>query len=197
MVLVQKKNVFFIGATNRPDILDDALLRPGRLDQHIYIPLPDKPSRLSIMKANLRKTPVASDVDMNFISQITEGFSGADLEAICQRASRSAIRENIEANAKLKAAMELDPSLANNLNQDPVPELTRKHFEEALKSATKNVDVALLERYEAFRRKFDPEYAKGGGAGVNINWPTAGNDQGQNNNSIFQNYDANDDDLYS
>lgn len=54
-----------------------------------------------------------------------------------------------------------------------------------------------MERYEAFRRKFDPEYAKGGGAGVNINWPTAGNDQGQNNNSIFQNYDANDDDLYS
>ena len=53
-----KKNVFIVGATNRPDILDEALLRPGRLDQLIYIPLPDLKSRLSIIKAILRKTPV-------------------------------------------------------------------------------------------------------------------------------------------
>lgn len=54
-----KKNVFIIGATNRPDIIDQAILRPGRLDQLIYIPLPDEPSRVSILKANLRKSPVA------------------------------------------------------------------------------------------------------------------------------------------
>merc|ERR1719488_442976 len=63
-----KKNVFFVGATNRPDILDDALLRPGRLDQHIYIPLPDKGSRYNIIKSQLRKSPVATDVDLNFIA---------------------------------------------------------------------------------------------------------------------------------
>jgi len=63
-----KKNIFFVGATNRPEILDDALLRPGRLDQLIYIPLPDQPSRLGILKAALRKTPIAKDVDVNYIA---------------------------------------------------------------------------------------------------------------------------------
>merc|ERR1711966_356039 len=58
-----KKTVFIIGATNRPDIIDTALMRPGRLDQLIYIPLPDDKSRISIFKANLRKSPIANDVD--------------------------------------------------------------------------------------------------------------------------------------
>jgi len=88
-----KKNIFFIGATNRPEILDEALLRPGRLDQLIYIPLPDQPSRLSILKANLRKTPIAKDVDLNFIGNITDGFSGADLTEISQKAAKAAVRD--------------------------------------------------------------------------------------------------------
>merc|ERR1712158_268560 len=79
-----KKNVFIIGATNRPDIIDPAILRPGRLDQLIYIPLPDDGSRTSILKSNLRKTPVAKSVDLNYISKVTKGFSGADLTEICQ-----------------------------------------------------------------------------------------------------------------
>merc|ERR1712173_170987 len=66
-----KKNLFFIGATNRPDILDEALIRPGRLDQVIYIPLPDKPSRVNIFKANLRKSPVAPNVTFDFMSDLT------------------------------------------------------------------------------------------------------------------------------
>uniref|UniRef100_A0AAQ6I959 Transitional endoplasmic reticulum ATPase n=1 Tax=Anabas testudineus TaxID=64144 RepID=A0AAQ6I959_ANATE len=84
-----KKNVFIIGATNRPDIIDPAILRPGRLDQLIYIPLPDKPSRTAILNANLRKSPVARDVDLEYLSSITDGFSGADLTEICQRACLS------------------------------------------------------------------------------------------------------------
>lgn len=88
-----KKNIFIVGATNRPEIMDEALLRPGRLDQLIYIPLPDQPSRLSILKANLRKTPIARDVDLNFVAQITDGFSGADLTEICQKAAKSAVRD--------------------------------------------------------------------------------------------------------
>jgi len=99
-----KKNVFFIGATNRPEILDEALIRPGRLDQLIYIPLPDEPSRYGILKANLRKTPLAKNVDLNFIAKITEGFSGADLTEISQRAAKAAVRDSIEAEAKMKAA---------------------------------------------------------------------------------------------
>ena len=78
-----KKNLFFIGATNRPEILDEALLRPGRLDQLLYIPLPDKPSRLAILRANLRKTPVAQNVTLETLTDLTDGFSGADLTEIC------------------------------------------------------------------------------------------------------------------
>uniref|UniRef100_A0A914WCX9 vesicle-fusing ATPase n=1 Tax=Plectus sambesii TaxID=2011161 RepID=A0A914WCX9_9BILA len=97
-----KKNVFIIGATNRPDIIDSAILRPGRLDQLIYIPLPDEASRVSILKANLRKTPVAAEVDTTFLAKSTVGFSGADLTEICQRACKLAIRESIERDIKLE-----------------------------------------------------------------------------------------------
>jgi transitional endoplasmic reticulum ATPase len=78
-----KKNLFFIGATNRPEILDEALIRPGRLDQLIYIPLPDYVARIGIIKAVLRKSPVAPNVSMEFLAQQTEGFSGADITELC------------------------------------------------------------------------------------------------------------------
>jgi len=91
-----KKNVFIIGATNRPDIIDPAILRPGRLDQLIYIPLPDEGSRMGVLRAVLRKSPVAPDVDLDYLANKTVGFSGADLTEICQRACKLAIRECIE-----------------------------------------------------------------------------------------------------
>lgn len=69
------------------------MLSQGRLDQLIYIPLPDLASRLSILKANLRKTPISKDVDLNFVANITDGFSGADLTEICQKAAKSAVRD--------------------------------------------------------------------------------------------------------
>merc|ERR1719326_1769474 len=68
-----RKNVFVIGATNRPDILDPAVMRPGRLDQLMYIPLPDLKSRISILKANLRKSPLAPDVSLEKVAQSTHG----------------------------------------------------------------------------------------------------------------------------
>merc|ERR1712199_85251 len=88
-----KKNVFIIGATNRPDIIDPALMRPGRLDQLIYIPMPDFESRLSILKATLRKSPVSKDVDLSYLASQTDKFTGADLTEICQSACKMAIRE--------------------------------------------------------------------------------------------------------
>lgn len=94
--MTAKKTVFIIGATNRPDIIDPALLRPGRLDQLIYIPLPDDASRLQILKACLRKSPVSKDVDLLALARYTVGFSGADITEICQRSCKYAIRENIE-----------------------------------------------------------------------------------------------------
>jgi transitional endoplasmic reticulum ATPase len=63
------------------------------LDQLIYIPLPDQPSRLGVLKANLRKTPISKDVDLNFLANITDGFSGADLTEICQKAAKAAVRD--------------------------------------------------------------------------------------------------------
>merc|ERR1719152_794224 len=75
-----KKSVFIIGATNRPDIIDPAVLRPGRLDQLIYIPLPDEGSRI-----NTRKSPVSEEVDFTYLARTLHGFSGADITEICQR----------------------------------------------------------------------------------------------------------------
>jgi transitional endoplasmic reticulum ATPase len=153
----QKKNVFIIGATNRPDQIDGALLRPGRLDQLIYIPLPDEQSRLSILKANLKKSPVAPDVDLNFLSRSTHGFSGADLTEICQRAAKLAIRESIEADIRRarekQAAAEAsgtDAKMEEDDEEDPVPEITREHFEEAMKYARRSVSDQDIRRYEMF-----------------------------------------------
>merc|ERR1719411_288992 len=158
-----KKNVFIIGATNRPDIIDPAILRPGRLDQLIYIPLPDEGSRTSILKSNLRKTPVAKSVDLNYISKVTKGFSGADLTEICQRAVKLAIRENIEAEIKRErarqaaagkskfrkggGAMEVDDG------SDDVAEVSKKHFEEAMRFARRSVSDQDISKFR-----------KGGGA---------------------------------
>ena len=91
-----KKNVFIVGETNRPDILDEALLRPGSLDQLIYIPLPDLKSRLSIIKAILGKTPVDPKIPFDFEDKLTEGFSGADLKELCNQVCKCAIKEAIQ-----------------------------------------------------------------------------------------------------
>jgi len=90
-----RKNVFVIGATNRPDILDPAIMRPGRLDQLVYIPLPDRKSRIQIFKATLRKSPLSKEIDIEALARATSGFSGADITEICQRACKFAIRESI------------------------------------------------------------------------------------------------------
>jgi transitional endoplasmic reticulum ATPase len=89
-----KKNVFIIGATNRPDQIDSALLRPGRLDQLIYIPLPDEPSRLSILKACLKKSPVSPEVNLDFLAKSTHGFL-----ALILRRFASALPNSLSARA--------------------------------------------------------------------------------------------------
>lgn len=147
-----KKTVFIIGATNRPDIIDSALMRPGRLDQLIYIPLPDDGSRQSIFKSVLRKSPVAPDVDVDTLVKFTNGFSGADITEICQRACKYAIRESIEKDIEGEQrraenggdAMEEDEVL------DEVPYITKAHFEEAMKFARRSVSDADIRKYQAF-----------------------------------------------
>jgi transitional endoplasmic reticulum ATPase len=199
-----KKNVFVIGATNRPDQIDPALLRPGRLDQLIYIPLPDEPSRMAILKSTTRKSPVAADVDLTALCKVTHGFSGADLTEICQRACKLAIRDSIEADMRRERerkargddAMEEDAE-----EEDPVPYITKAHFEEAMKYARRSVSDNDIRKYEMFAQSLQQSRGFGG----NFKFPEGG--VGGGNASVgggaaaggaqFQTQQGDDDDLYS
>jgi len=151
--MTSKKNVFVIGATNRPEQLDNALCRPGRLDTLVYVPLPDRDSRVGILKAQLRKTPVAPDVNIEYIADNTHGFSGADLGFITQRACKLAIKESISTEIERQKASEAAGEEAMDEDveaEDPVPMLTKAHFEEAMSSARRSVTDVEIRRYEAF-----------------------------------------------
>jgi transitional endoplasmic reticulum ATPase len=150
-----KKNVFVIGATNRPDILDPAIMRPGRLDQLVYIPLPDNKSRVQIFQAALKKSPVAKDVSLEALAAALEGFSGADITEICQRACKLAIREAIGKDQERLKRLETQPEAmeTGEDEEDPVPFITRGHFEEAMKYARRSVTDADVRKYEMFAQK--------------------------------------------
>eukprot|EP00128_Syssomonas_multiformis_P001095 Colp12_sorted_trinity150504_noHs@5225 len=188
-----KKNVFIIGATNRPDIIDPAVLRPGRLDQLIYIPLPDEGSRMSILKAALRKSPIAKDVDLNYLARVAHGFSGADLTEICQRACKFAIRESIEKEIQREKQRQAegisDVDMAED--EDPVPEIRRDHFEEAMKYARRSVSDNDIRKYEMFAqtlqqsRGFGNEFKFPGQAGQ----PASGAAQFEDNSGEGDLYD--------
>ena len=139
-----KKNVFIIGATNRPDIIDPALLRPGRLDQLIYIPMPDEQSRLSILMACLKNTPISPKINLEYLAKCTHGFTGADLTEICQRASKYAIKESIEAKQNIP------DDLDDNLYIDPVSQLFPRHFELAMRTARRSVSKNDVMKYSSF-----------------------------------------------
>ncbi|OMP11318.1 hypothetical protein COLO4_03885 [Corchorus olitorius] len=147
-----KKTVFIIGATNRPDIIDPALLRPGRLEQLIYIPLPDEESRHQIFKACLRKSPLAKEVDLRALAKYTNGFSGADITEICQRACKYAIRENIEKDIERERRRRDNPEAMEEDAEDDVTEIKAAHFEESMKFARRSVSDADIRKYQAFAK---------------------------------------------
>lgn len=198
-----KKNVFVIGATNRPDQIDPALLRPGRLDQLIYIPLPDEKSRLNILQATLRKSPVAAGVDLAYMAKNANGFSGADLTEICQRACKLAIRESIEkelGKERLKKeAIEAgnEPMDADGDEEDPVPEITIAHFEEAMKYARRSVSDNDIRKYEMFAQNLQQSQGFGGGFKFPESTAAGGGGAAAPGNSTFQEDAGADDDLYS
>ncbi|KAI9360736.1 transitional endoplasmic reticulum ATPase [Pilaira anomala] len=144
-----KKNVFVIGATNRPDQIDPALLRPGRLDQLIYIPLPDETSRLAILEAQLRKSPVAKDVDLGLLAKHTQGFSGADLGEICQRAAKLAIREDIEKDIAKERARKVKEEAGEDVGMD--------EDEETMRFARRSVSDGDIRRYEVFAQNLQQQ----------------------------------------
>jgi len=197
-----KKNVFIIGATNRPDIIDPAVLRPGRLDQLIYIPLPDEKSRLNIFKSALRKSPISKDVDLDFLAKTTHGFSGADLQEICQRACKLAIRESIEKDIRREREMREKGTPIDDMEcdlEDQVPEISRPHFEEAMKFARRSVSDNDIRKYDMFSQTLQQSRGFGG----NFRFPDqagtpsqggAGGAPSQQGSGNFNNDDA--DDLY-
>eukprot|EP00461_Guttulinopsis_vulgaris_P000353 UN00353 len=156
------KMVFFIGATNRPDIIDPALMRPGRLDSLIYIGLPDFEARVSVFKANLRKAPVF-DVDFEYLADRTEGFSGADISGVCTAATKMAIRLAIEKEAKRcmqneadkKAALERGEEWVEPPYEQDLPQVSRAYFDHALKNAKVSVSKADLEKYLKYKRDIE------------------------------------------
>lgn len=89
--------VIVVCATNRPDMLDDALLRPGRMDRIIYVPPPERDERLKILEVHTRCMPLESDVDLTKIADATNLYSGADLENICREVSKIVFRLKIHA----------------------------------------------------------------------------------------------------
>ena len=191
LILASKKNVFVIGATNRPEQLDAALCRPGRLDQLIYVPLPDESSRASILKAQLRNTPVSDDVDLAFIAAKTHGFSGADLGFITQRAVKIAIKQAIAYEIDAQRDNEGDENMGEGA-EDPVPEVTKAHFEEAMKAARRSVSEVEVRRYEAFAQSM-----KNSGGTNTFRFPTAEEAGGADTGASGFGDAGVDDDLYA
>lgn len=212
-----KKNVFVIGATNRPDQIDPAILRPGRLDQLIYVPLPDENARLSILNAQLRKTPLEPGLELTAIAKATQGFSGADLLYIVQRAAKYAIKDSIEAHRQHEAEKEVkvegeDVEMTDEGAKaeqepevDPVPYITKEHFAEAMKTAKRSVSDAELRRYEAYSQQM--KASRGQFSNFNFNdaplGTTATGNANSNNSApsgagaAFGSNAEEDDDLYS
>jgi transitional endoplasmic reticulum ATPase len=178
-----RKNVFVIGATNRPDILDPAVIRPGRLDQLIYIPLPDLKSRLAIFKAQLRKAPLDPSVDLEVLARSTQGFSGADISEICTTASKLAIREAIlaaeERNQKLEAGEINEDSGSAEVSDHML--IGKKHFNFAMSRARRSVTEKDLVLFEEFAEK---QKAGRGEAATNFKFDTAGSTSEEGDSSI-------------
>jgi len=145
-----KKNVITIGATNIPDQLDPALMRPGRFDKIIYMPLPDAEARKEIFKVHLRKLPHEEGIDYGKLASITERYSGADIKNICTEASRLAAREALKADVVIPISM--------------------KHLVTTIKKLKPSVSIDQLETYEKFRmdyeRRSEAEEKKPDEAGV-------------------------------
>ncbi|MGD1099806.1 MAG: CDC48 family AAA ATPase [Thermoplasmata archaeon] len=123
------ERVLVIAATNRPDIVDEALLRTGRFDRLLYVEPPTVAGRLEILKVHTKSMPLAEDVDLDALATKTDGYVGSDIAALCREAGLTAIRENIKA-----------------------AKVTRAHFEAALKQVRPSIDAEGLKFYAEFER---------------------------------------------
>ncbi len=140
--LEELRDVTVIAATNRPDIIDPALLRPGRFDRRIYVTLPNKEARTEIFRIHTKKKPLAKDVDLDKLADKTEGYTGSDIAAVCNEAVMLAIREHINKGG----AMEKDKLKRLKVKA--------KHFEEALKKVAP-ISKEEMKRYAEITSRFE------------------------------------------
>lgn len=124
------KGVVIIGATNRPTEIDPALLRPGRLDRHIYVAPPDYEGRLEILGKCCKKFNLSPDIKLEELAEITQGCSGAEVTLLCQEAGLSAIMEDKQAST-----------------------VQQKHFDHALKGISRGITEEMLDYYKQFAKK--------------------------------------------
>jgi transitional endoplasmic reticulum ATPase len=142
--LEELEDVVVIATTNRPDLIDKALLRPGRLDRHVHVPVPDEDGRRKIFAVHTRDKPLADDVDVDELAGRTDGFVGADIEALCREASMAASREFIQS----VDPDDIDDSVGN-------VRVTMDHFEAALQEITPSVDEETEQRYQEIEEQFE------------------------------------------
>ncbi|MFW9867527.1 MAG: CDC48 family AAA ATPase [Candidatus Thorarchaeota archaeon] len=121
------KDIVVIAATNRPDILDPALIRPGRIDRILLVPAPDKKARLEILKIFTKDMPLANNIKLEQLTEVTENFSGADIETWCREAAMIALRENIRAR-----------------------KVTFEHFKEAREGIHPSISKEIIDWYDKF-----------------------------------------------
>lgn len=137
------EDVVVIATTNRPDLIDSALLRPGRLDHHIHVPVQDTEARKSVLEVHTNDTPLANDVDLDEIARRTEGYVGADIEALCREAKMEATRQLVE---------NLDP---NEEEYDKTTkEISMSDFEHAIDEVRASVTEEIREEYNEIEERF-------------------------------------------
>jgi transitional endoplasmic reticulum ATPase len=152
------KGVVIIGATNRPDIIDEALLRPGRFDRLLEIPIPDNNTRKQILQIHLKKKPLASDVDIDKLVALTDSFTGAEIESLVNASAIAAVKEHVIAKEQkemhhdqktdynIKDISKINEQKESNLKEKEEEELaiSMKHFESSFsKIAKKNKQSSL------------------------------------------------------
>ena len=135
--LEELRDVIIIAATNRPDLVDPALLRPGRLDRLIYIPAPNREERKKIFEVHLRGKPLADDVNLDDLARRTEGYVGADIEAICREAAMMALREHLSSVAADKYIKDSTENII----------IRKEHFEQALKRVKPTTTPKTLKEF--------------------------------------------------
>ena len=129
--LEELNDVIVLAATNRPDIIDSALLRPGRFDKILFIGAPTKDERLEILKIHTRNMPLEKDVKLNKLAEQTEGYSGADLQAVVREAGLLTLREDIKSKT-----------------------VKNKYFEEALKKVSPSISKELIDKYKSIEEHY-------------------------------------------